>query len=77
AARPRPRVVQAAGPEQDAALHALLGSDPRVTGVFVVLPINARPERVAAVTRVLAASGFHQSAVARFPLSGSVRRFSR
>jgi hypothetical protein len=77
AARPRPRVVQVAGPGQEAALRALLAGDPRVTGVFVVLPINVRPERVAAVTRVLAASGFHQTAVARFPLSASVRRFSR
>jgi hypothetical protein len=77
AARPRPRVVQVAGPGQDAALRALLAGDRRVTGVFVVLPINVRPERVAAVTKVLTASGFHQSAVARFPLSASVRRFSR
>jgi hypothetical protein len=77
AARPRPRIVQVAGPAREAALRDLLAGDPGAANVFVVLPINVRPERVAAVTSVLAGSGFHQAAVARFPLSASVRRFSR
>jgi hypothetical protein len=80
AARPRiaeGHVVQVAGPAQEAALRDLLAGDRAIADVFVVLPINVRPERVAAVTSVLASSGYHQAAVARFPLSSSVRRFSR
>jgi hypothetical protein len=45
--------------------------------VFVVAPINVKPERLDAVTRLLAGAGFRPRDRIRPPLSESVRRFTR
>ncbi len=73
----RERTLVLPGAADEAPLRELLARDRTVGDVFLVLPINARPERVAVIKQVLSAGGYRQGARAGAYLTSSVQRFTR
>jgi hypothetical protein len=71
----RTLVLPGAADEQP--LRELLQRDRTVGDVFLVLPINARRERLAALKQLLAANGYQPAARAKASLTSSVQQFSR
>ena len=71
------RTLVLPGAADERPLRELLRRDRTVEDVFLVLLINARHERVAALRQVLASSGYRPVARARARLTSSVQQFSR
>jgi hypothetical protein len=71
------RTLVLPGAADPSPLRESLARDRMVGEVFLVLPINARPDRLAAIERVLSASGYRRDGRTAAWLTSSVQRLTR